>query len=294
MGNIDRYYRLLGIPSSASLDDIKKAFLEMEQGLQLNFESQDPEERKQAGEKLREIYEAHEQVVKHYLEHGPPNIQGGVKEAVSVREAPLPVAAKEHHGGPTEQSPLPEEPAEEETTQAPVSWSDKLLSNKTLFRTLILAFTILLAIAVGSLIGIVVFRKTAQQAPPPQPIPQTDMTPVTPFQSMSAAVTSGNQPGSPAEMDEIRIPGDKRQQKKPVKAKKQKASKAPARISRESLEKIMNAAAEGDAEAQYRLGTFYSRGVGVKKDTAEAMKWYRRAASRGHAKARENLEYVYE
>lgn len=75
MASIDTYYKVLGIRSAASLDDIKRAFLEMEQGLQPDFESEDPEKRTRAREKLNELYEAHEKVVRHFMEHGPPKFQ---------------------------------------------------------------------------------------------------------------------------------------------------------------------------------------------------------------------------
>jgi len=56
MASIDTYYKVLGIRSAASLDDIKRVFLEMEQGLQSDFESEDPEKRTRAREKLNELY----------------------------------------------------------------------------------------------------------------------------------------------------------------------------------------------------------------------------------------------
>ena len=35
--------------------------------------------------------------------------------------------------------------------------------------------------------------------------------------------------------------------------------------------------------AQYRLGLMYAKGRGVEQDHAEAVKWYREAADKGHA-----------
>ena len=37
-------------------------------------------------------------------------------------------------------------------------------------------------------------------------------------------------------------------------------------------------AEKGDRSAQYNLGVCYSNGIGVVKDEAEAVKWYRKAA----------------
>src|SRR6266568_4988506 len=53
------------------------------------------------------------------------------------------------------------------------------------------------------------------------------------------------------------------------------------------------AAEQGLAEAQYRLGFFYSWGEGVAKDAAEAVKWYRKAAEQGNAEAQDKLGFRY-
>lgn len=52
-------------------------------------------------------------------------------------------------------------------------------------------------------------------------------------------------------------------------------------------------AIDGDAETQYRLGRMYYHGQGGQSD-AEAAKWYRMAAERGHALAQNNLALMYE
>jgi localization factor PodJL len=41
--------------------------------------------------------------------------------------------------------------------------------------------------------------------------------------------------------------------------------------------------------AQFRLGTLYERGLGVKPDSARAQIWYERAATQGNVKAMHNL-----
>jgi TPR repeat protein len=52
-------------------------------------------------------------------------------------------------------------------------------------------------------------------------------------------------------------------------------------------------AERGDAEAQFNLGFCYDDGRGVKKDYAEAVKWYRKAAEQNYAPAEFNLGYCY-
>ena len=53
-------------------------------------------------------------------------------------------------------------------------------------------------------------------------------------------------------------------------------------------------AEQGDAEVQYNLGLMYANGDGVRRDYAEAIKWYRKAAEQGHANAHRSLGVVYD
>ena len=46
---------------------------------------------------------------------------------------------------------------------------------------------------------------------------------------------------------------------------------------------------QGDADAQYNLGTMYYSGRGVVQDHEEAVKWFRLAADQGLASAQRNL-----
>lgn len=45
----------------------------------------------------------------------------------------------------------------------------------------------------------------------------------------------------------------------------------------------------GDAKAQYHLGYCYARGIGVKKDLAQAVIWFHKAAEQGNANAQFQL-----
>ena len=53
--------------------------------------------------------------------------------------------------------------------------------------------------------------------------------------------------------------------------------------------KCRKAAEQGDADAQYRLGTCYAIGDGVETNEAEALKWYHKAAEQGHEGAKGRL-----
>jgi TPR repeat protein len=47
------------------------------------------------------------------------------------------------------------------------------------------------------------------------------------------------------------------------------------------------AADQGNAKAMHNLGVLYEQGQGVKRDPAEALKWYRQGPFHGHSMVRE-------
>ena len=53
------------------------------------------------------------------------------------------------------------------------------------------------------------------------------------------------------------------------------------------------AAERGHAEAQYSLGHYYSNGLGIKKDVTTAIDWYRKAAEQGFLDAQMSLGNIY-
>ena len=56
---------------------------------------------------------------------------------------------------------------------------------------------------------------------------------------------------------------------------------------------MSQAAEQGDAEAQYKLGLSYYIGEDVEKDYTKAVKWFRKAADQGHAEAQTSLGACY-
>lgn len=56
---------------------------------------------------------------------------------------------------------------------------------------------------------------------------------------------------------------------------------------------LRKSADEGNAEAQFVLGFYYSEGLGVPKDDVQSALWYQKAADQGHADARYNLGSGY-
>jgi len=56
---------------------------------------------------------------------------------------------------------------------------------------------------------------------------------------------------------------------------------------------LRQAAEQGDAKAQFGLGILYYKGQGVQQDHAEAVRWYRKAADQGNANAQCYLGSLY-
>ena len=64
------------------------------------------------------------------------------------------------------------------------------------------------------------------------------------------------------------------------------------RVGKDDVEAVgwyRKAAEQGNAWAQTRLGLMYEKGRGVGKDNREAVGWYRKAAEQGHERAKKNL-----
>jgi TPR repeat protein len=62
---------------------------------------------------------------------------------------------------------------------------------------------------------------------------------------------------------------------------------------KEAVKWYRKAAERGHAQAQVNLGTLYSKGLGVGRDYTETVKWYRKAAEQEHAQAQNNLGVMY-
>jgi len=57
---------------------------------------------------------------------------------------------------------------------------------------------------------------------------------------------------------------------------------------------VKTKAEQGDLESQVRLGQLYANGEGVKRDFAEAARWYKQAADKGYPDAQTALGELYE
>ncbi len=59
-------------------------------------------------------------------------------------------------------------------------------------------------------------------------------------------------------------------------------------------QELRQAAADGDARAQFEIGAIYTEGRAITQDYAEAAKWYERAAAQGFAPAQYRIGNLYE
>ena len=59
------------------------------------------------------------------------------------------------------------------------------------------------------------------------------------------------------------------------------------------ITKLIIAAEQGNATAQFDLGYFYDNGLGVEQDYKKAKECYEKAAEQGNATAQEYLGYIY-
>jgi TPR repeat protein len=64
-------------------------------------------------------------------------------------------------------------------------------------------------------------------------------------------------------------------------------------VSPERLASVMEHAAQGDAEAQYRLSFYYRKGMGVKQSLERSHHWLQRAADGGFSAAQTVLGMAY-
>ena len=62
----------------------------------------------------------------------------------------------------------------------------------------------------------------------------------------------------------------------------------------EAVKFFIQAAEQGNADAQFNLGVCYEKGYGVPQDYNKAVEWYRKAAEQGHAIAQCSLGYCYD
>lgn len=293
MEKLMRYYEILGIPASATLDELKQAFYNAENRLQADFLSDEPNRRQQAEERLHEIAEAHEHIMSYLIEHGQPKFsspgfstktENSVERSASDNTTAPEATGRVVTGG--EFTPT-EEPQVSEVTES--SDDHNAIPNKLLRWVMFGSLFILVASSAGALIGISIFRHSTKGVVAVQP-DKASAGAVSAFKQYSAAAQGAIIENVPVKQETESATVVKRHKKRATSVKKHHVEAHVAAIDPEQADKIRLAAEQGDAEAQYRLGVMYARGQGVKKDPVAALKWYRRSAGQGYGKAQEALE----
>jgi uncharacterized protein len=64
-------------------------------------------------------------------------------------------------------------------------------------------------------------------------------------------------------------------------------------IQKYGVDKLIQKAEAGDAQAQYELAELYYQGQEVEENFNESLKWFERAADQGHPEARAELGLMY-
>jgi hypothetical protein len=65
------------------------------------------------------------------------------------------------------------------------------------------------------------------------------------------------------------------------------------RIAAEQMSLLQAKAEQGDAESQVRLGRAFHYGLGISRDLAACLSWYRKAADQGYARGEDGIGYLY-
>lgn len=68
----------------------------------------------------------------------------------------------------------------------------------------------------------------------------------------------------------------------------------PSDISAEGMQLMQTQAAQGNAEAQNKLGELYFRGQGVPPNNTTAREWFEKSSAQGNADAQYNLGFLYD
>ena len=68
----------------------------------------------------------------------------------------------------------------------------------------------------------------------------------------------------------------------------------PSDISAEGMQLLQTQAAQGNAEAQNKLGKLYFRGQSVPPNNTTAREWFEKSAAQGNADAQNNLGFLYD
>ena len=256
MENLKRFYSRLGIQPGASLEEIRQAYADAERGFHAERLADDPLVRRKAQEQLSALNEAYLALVDAY-----EVVQASLGD---YRDQPVPPPGQS--SGPLPEGPPPAR-HRRENMQSPFTGADTTDSD-------------------GKERSAAAGHADGAGIPSPG-TDQGDFTdPVRPLQKEIAkllavlaavfvillAIRYNSVRNTPV-------------QKSPV---------APSTFKQIDPSDIRHDAERGDAKAQALMGYLYKDGKGVRKDLAEAAKWFGRAALQGDTEAQDWFGYLYE
>ena len=286
MENLKRFYSRLGIQPGASLEEIRQAYADAEQGFHAERLADDPLVRRKAQEQLSALNEAYLALVDAY-----DVVQASLGD---YRDQPVPPPGQSSVSPPEGAPPAGRR---REAMQSPFTGAGTADSDEK-------------------------ECSAADGAGIPIPSPGTDQSdfpdPVRPLKKEIAKLLAvlaavfvillairykthsvQTSPLAPSTFTQI-DPSDIRHDAELGNAKAQalmgylyKDGKGVRKDLAEAAKWFGRAALQGDAEAQDWFGYLYETGQGVPQDYGEAARWYRMAAEQGNADAQKNLGLMY-
>ncbi len=288
MENRKPYYDLLRIQSGATREEIERAYLEAEQEFHQERFADDPVARHKAQARLRAINEAYLALTEKSETARQP-FRGGRGEAVPNKVIPTEEIYREtsatggEPGGAAAVNPSGPMtgrgadrvagPAEQPEAGRPVSFQDNADAADS--AALLKKETALLFFVAGTLLLLIAISLIRTSGNKPAPTSPAGSAPATPSPTASAP------PETPAASPE-RTGNALRKSRHP-----EGDGSVDAILVRRDAE-------QGIAEAQAFLGYLLLVGEGMKKDTAQAVRWFRLAAAQGNAEAQNWLGYLNE
>lgn len=276
----EKYYRLLGVTPGSSLQEINQAYVHALTQLHPDRLSDEPGRQRSAQARIREINEAYVAIKKLY--HSPGNPAASPDETAGAFFPPVPSAPRS------------------------LRRMTGTVSPRKPFRFGRLVLLVLLAVPL-TVAALRFFGPAPASRHSPPPAPPAPSVPVAPYVAPPPPAGPTANPASPDDKSRG-VPATARQvaKERPAARKGTPAAKRTAppasrqqRPSEHADElatraaRVKEAAEDGDAAAQARLGTFYMTGSGVRQDYGEAATWYNKAAENEFAPAQTWLGYLY-
>ena len=320
MDEVLKSFRVLDLEFGAPSKAVKKAYRDLVKRWHPDQFTNDPKQRQEAEEKLKEINLAYERIQDYQASESIPStikpIQSRKRQATrpttkapGVPPQPKPHASSSpppqsasHDAGPNK----PEAAATNAASRkrAPSLWQGRFVRPTAIAASVMAVFFLLLNShfpheekeekeeTVTPLL-LPVVGLPAPNLDSPKPTSQEAVQPM--LELLTPRSESGGAPRAkaaeiPISIGNLNIATTRPEEIALSKVASSLKAKLPERG--QSLAQPIPASDKEDANAQFQRGLRYAQGEGVPQDYVEAVKWYRLAAEAGHASAQKNLGFL--